>query len=147
MTEPSQEQIIKAIVDFVSAQTWEESKRIVEVEYDKLLTNTSDLVLAYMLEQYEDDANANRVLAEHRDLLERCRRVGIEAAFADLVHADELQTLLSQIKQLRSPIDIPRRIMLCQTALQLLHRDTQPQLWIYLQNELAMSLAQNPLGE
>src|SRR5260370_35251052 len=39
-----------------------------------------------------------------------------------------------------------RRVTLCQTVLQLVHRDTQPQLWVALQNQHAMSLAQYPQG-
>jgi len=42
---------------------------------------------------------------------------------------------------------MPRRVELCQTALALVKRDTQPKQWAELQNELGVSLWQNPLGD
>jgi tetratricopeptide (TPR) repeat protein len=60
----------------------------------------------------------------------------------------ELNTILQQLSQPpRDARDMPRRAQLCQRALTLLPRAQNPPLWGDLQNELANSLVQNPLGE
>jgi tetratricopeptide (TPR) repeat protein len=147
MAEPSRNQIANAVEAIIKAQTWDERKHIVEVHRDELLTNTADQLLAHLLEQYRNNANATRILQEHRDLLVRCRIDGIEAAFAGRLLPEELLALLLEIQQLRSPSEMSRRATLCQAALRLFHRDTQPRLWAHLQIQLAISLAQNPQGE
>jgi len=144
MAEPSRNQIAQALEAFLYAQTWGECKRIVEVERDKLLTDTADQLLAYLLEQYRNNADVTHIFEDRRDLLARCRRDGIERAFADRLHAEELMTLLSQIKQLDSPSDMSRRVTLCYSALQLVNRHAQAQLWATLQKTLAHSLVQTP---
>jgi hypothetical protein len=72
------------VLAFVNARTWAESKQIVETNRDALLTGAADEVFAGLLEQYKDNENATRQLEEHRALLLRCRRDGIDAAFTDL---------------------------------------------------------------
>ena len=80
---PTQDEIMEAVQAFITAETWADSKQIVETNRDVLLTDAADEVLASLLEQYKDDENATRQLEEHRRLLLRCRDEGIEAAFAD----------------------------------------------------------------
>ena len=147
MAKSSQEQIAKVVDAFVNAPTWNDSKHIVEAQRDMLLSDVAEQFFASLLEQYRNNAHATRILENHRDLLIRCQRDGIEAAFADLLQMEELQKLLNEIEQLSSLDDMPRRVTLCQNALGLVHRDTQPQIWAHLQNQLAKSLAQNPRGE
>ena len=79
------EQIDQAVQAFINAGDWAESKRIVEAQRDLLLTDVADWCFAALLKQYElkGDAETIRVLEEHRALLARCRREGIDAAFAD----------------------------------------------------------------
>src|SRR5262249_44525232 len=133
---------------FINAQTWEECKSIVEAQRDLLLTDAADLILASMLEQRRDNANATAILEERQELLARCRRDGIMGAFADHLPNDEsLKQLLSEIEQLSSLNDLSHRVELCRTALRLVDRDAQAQLWAALQNGLADSLVQNPQGE
>jgi len=148
MAEPSLNQVAEAVKAFIEAQTWEECRYIVEIQRDKLLTDTADLFLAHMLEQCRNDVNATLLFEDHRDLLARCRRDGVDAAFAVYFHTDKLlKPLLNEIEQLSSPKDLPRRVELCRTALELMDRDAQPQQWTKLQIQLANSLVQNPLGE
>jgi CHAT domain-containing protein/tetratricopeptide (TPR) repeat protein len=144
MAEPSLEQIAQAVEAFMNAQTWEEGKRIIEVERDKLLTDAAEQLLGQLLEQYRNNVNATRILEDRLDLLARCRCDGIERAFAV---AEELQMFLSEIDQLSSPSDLSRRVELCRTVLRLVNRDAQAQLWAELQILLANCLAQNPQGE
>ena len=42
---------------------------------------------------------------------------------------------------------MPRRIALCQRALELVSREQNAELWAALQNELGNSLAESPLGD
>lgn len=129
MAGPSREQIARAVEAFINAQTWDESKRTVEAQREKLLTDAADQFLAFLLEQYRGDANATSFLQERRTLLVRCRRSGIEAAFAEYLQLKELQTLLSEIVQITSPREMSRRIALCRAALQLVNDNVQPQIW------------------
>ena len=76
----------EAVLAFVSAESWPDSKRIVEEQRDLLLTDAADQVFALLLEVSQDKPNAIRILQKHRQLLARCRHEGIEVAFADLIH-------------------------------------------------------------
>ncbi len=95
--EPSRGQIVEAVLAFVDAESWTESKQIVKTRRDKLLTDAADRVFATLLEQAEDDARVTRVLQEHRALLARCRREGIEAAFADHLRPSAMPGNLQQV--------------------------------------------------
>jgi hypothetical protein len=108
---PSQEQITEALLAFINAQTWADSRQIVEARRDVLLTDAVEQFIATLLEQYQGDEEATEVLQEHRGLLARCRHQGIDTAFADRLHAREMQ-------------DIPQHLMLL-PALQ--HMATQVQ--------------------
>ncbi|MGB0387193.1 MAG: hypothetical protein ACPGWR_20435 [Ardenticatenaceae bacterium] len=77
--------VTRALFSFVNADDWGESKRIVEAQPELLLTDEADLLLVRLLIQYADDPNTTRLLEEQRTLLQRCRREGIDAAFADLL--------------------------------------------------------------
>lgn len=76
------QQIMAAVDAFVNTGTWRESKNIVETHRDKLLTDAADKVFADLIDQYREDTDAVKVLKDHRELLARCRRDGIEVAFA-----------------------------------------------------------------
>ncbi|MDP9350195.1 MAG: CHAT domain-containing protein [Chloroflexota bacterium] len=147
---PSQ-RAIRSLTDlvlaFVNARTWEESKQVVQENADALLSEQTDSVLQGLLEQYSEDSNVLRRLEDNRDLLARCRREGIDAAFADRVPRAELQVLLAELPQLTQPSHMSRRVQVCREAVSLVDRRAEPERWAYLQVELADSLAQDPLGE
>jgi len=135
------------VLSFVGARTWEESKRVVQEHADALLSEQADSVLQRLLEQYAEDTNAVGPLEDHRELLARCRREGIDAAFGDRVHGTELQSLLAELEQLTQLSQMPRRVQVCREAVDLVDRRATPALWAALQGELANSLAQDPLSE
>ena len=84
MTQNSSLELVRqAVLSFVRAENWQESKRIVTDLQNMLLTDQADDVFAMLLGQHEDDARAMYMLEDHRQLLRRCRVEGIEAAFAD----------------------------------------------------------------
>ena len=80
---PDRETVQKAVLVFVNARTWNESKRLLEEQQKVLLTDVADQVLADLLEHYQGDENAVRTLNDHRTLLRRARAEGIDAAFAE----------------------------------------------------------------
>ena len=76
--------LAQTLFAFVSADTWAESRRIVEA-HPELLTDDADSLLEQLIEsaRAQNDANAVRIFEEHRALLRRCRDAGIEQAFAE----------------------------------------------------------------
>lgn len=64
---------------FITAETWAESRRIVEA-HPELLTDEADALLGQLIEAActQGDENGVRLLEEHRTLLRRCREVGVE---------------------------------------------------------------------
>ncbi len=76
------QQIMQALVDFVQAPTWEESKRLLEL-HPELLQPEIDAGLQQWAMQQENDG-ARKSIEEYRALLARCRDMGIDVAFAEL---------------------------------------------------------------
>ena len=75
------DEVTEAVVTFVFAEGWEESKRIVEDHRGVLLTDAADEELAVLMESNKEDEDTVNALEEHRALLTRCRQEGIDAAF------------------------------------------------------------------
>ncbi|HMQ56297.1 MAG TPA: CpXC domain-containing protein, partial [Anaerolineae bacterium] len=82
--DPALEQLYQTILAFIQAKTWTTSQQIVET-HPELLTAAADAMLAHLVEAagQQNDEDARRIFTEHRDLLNRCRTVGVEAAFAE----------------------------------------------------------------
>jgi hypothetical protein len=139
---PDPKQLLETIIAFIQAPTWDESRRILEAHLE-LLSDEADQLLAQLIEaaREQNDADAEKMLAEHRDLLQRARRDGIDVAFAAKQAAAggqpsavgdipaELQLLLQKIVRLTHLSDMPHKIELCQQALRQLRREENPLLW------------------
>jgi len=82
---PDPEPLLQAILAFVRARTWSESRRVVE-ERPELLSDAADALLGQLIAAQED-ADVRRYLEEHRALLRRCREVGVESAFREKTEA------------------------------------------------------------
>jgi tetratricopeptide (TPR) repeat protein len=93
------EETIQAVLQFVTADTWAESKRIVEEQQHLLLTDATDAAFEVLLQSNQDNEQAVRTLEKHRHLLRRCREIGIDAAFEELAGAAALQNLAQVIQQ------------------------------------------------
>jgi succinate dehydrogenase flavin-adding protein (antitoxin of CptAB toxin-antitoxin module) len=94
------EQLKQTIFALIQAETWEESRRILEA-HPELLTDEADAVLGRFIDtaQAQGDEAALRIFERHRALLRRCREVGVEEAFAELKRGSELvKTLLALIQ-------------------------------------------------
>ncbi len=81
--------VLTALEDFVVAASWRDAKQIVEAHQAELLTDVADNILVALLARYED-IDIARVLVQHRRILQRCRLEGIDAAFAELIAAEEM---------------------------------------------------------
>jgi len=148
------QRVLALLQAFIQAPSWTESQRVVE-SAPELLTDEADALLARLLEENRDDPQAVRILTEHRDLLRRCRAEGVGPAFGAKMGVppdmgevpQEMQPILQELGRPARRADMPRRIELCRQALRLVERGQNPPLWAALQNGLANSLAQTPLGE
>ena len=76
-------QLLRAIRKFVEAKTWSESKRTME-QHPELLSDKADAFLKHHIAEKTDE-DVIQVLTQHRELLRRCRDVGLDAAFAHLI--------------------------------------------------------------
>lgn len=83
--------------DFFTADTWDESRRILEEQPD-LLSDEADALLGQGIDAArdvgaqgtapnEDVQRFIRTLEQHRTLLRRCRAVGVDEAFAEAAAA------------------------------------------------------------
>jgi len=81
-SENANQQIMQTLTDFIQAPTWEESKRILE-SHPELLQPEIDAALQQQAMQQENDS-ARKHIEEYRLLLDRCRNMGIDVAFAEL---------------------------------------------------------------
>lgn len=88
---PHMEAMLQTVLDaleaFVAADSWVEARRVLEAHPRELLTDVADDVLVTMMARYTD-AQVVRMLAQHRQVLMRCRVVGIDVAFAELASTD-----------------------------------------------------------
>jgi hypothetical protein len=83
--------LLRALQAFIGADTWGKSQQVVEAHPellgDEALATLNRLIAAA---RTQGDEAGTRILLEHRDLLRRCREVGIPAAFAERRHPPEV---------------------------------------------------------
>lgn len=79
--------VLDALEAFVAADSWVEARRVLEAHPRELLTDVADDVLVTLMARYKD-AEVVRMLGQHRQVLMRCRVVGIDVAFAELSSVD-----------------------------------------------------------
>lgn len=86
----TEESLVQALESLVIAETWDEAQRIMETHPDLLREEVGQaLTLLIDSAQEEGDEETAAILREHRDLLARCRQMGIEAAFAQTVEGED----------------------------------------------------------
>jgi len=90
--------LIQTISEFVQAQTWAESKVVLD-SHPELLTDVAATLLDQVIKKAErqKDDNAVKILTEHRDLIRECRELGTDAAFERKLVAPVLQSLVRTI--------------------------------------------------
>ncbi|NIO71182.1 MAG: hypothetical protein GTN71_19655 [Anaerolineae bacterium] len=77
-------QLFDIIQALIQADTWAASQRVIEA-HPELLSDEADQLLGQLvaIARQQGDAQAEGAFTEHRQLLARCRQVGVEAAFAE----------------------------------------------------------------
>ncbi len=114
---PSLEQ---AVTKFLEADTWE-MKRQTVANHSELLNEGADFVLSKYIDR-DYSLDIKEALIEHRNLLRRCREVGVEAAFAERV--SDPNFILQKIYEAEQSCDWYSCIMLCRQALPMADRDS-----------------------
>jgi tetratricopeptide (TPR) repeat protein len=100
-----EESLLDTISQFVLARTWIGSKRVVQT-HPALLSHEADKALEQMVAlAHLFDQDSTQVLEDHRRLLQRCREVGINEAFAEQMGISpdsEANSLVSMLDSLTS---------------------------------------------
>jgi hypothetical protein len=96
-------QLLDVIQAFIQADTWAASQRIIEA-HPELLSDEADQLLSQLvvIARQQGDSQVENIFTEHRQLLARCRQVGMEAAFAERAMEEgeipsELRALLTAL--------------------------------------------------
>lgn len=78
---------IVAVQKFINSRSWKDAKKIMEDNRRLLLTKEADDILDEMENKYAKSLWGTElpIIQEHRELLARCRKESIEAAFAERV--------------------------------------------------------------
>ena len=84
MNSPESAQLFDVIQAFIQAGTWAASQGIIEA-HPELLSDEADQLLGQLMTiaRQQGDSQAEGTFSEYRQLLARCRQVGVEAAFAE----------------------------------------------------------------
>jgi hypothetical protein len=101
--------VMQAIRDFVNAESWAASRQVVEVQRELLVSDEVEQIFNQNIAQAESagEEQTVRILQMHRDLLRRCREIGIEAAFAELQAAVDAEPVSEADVELPFPADLP----------------------------------------
>ncbi|MGH8905275.1 MAG: CHAT domain-containing protein [Egibacteraceae bacterium] len=83
--EPRHLALLQILYEFIQADSWNESQRIVE-EHAELLSDTVDEPMSSLVTaaELEGDREAVEMFRVHRDLLRRCREIGTTSAFQEI---------------------------------------------------------------
>ncbi|HID62562.1 MAG TPA: hypothetical protein EYP49_07450 [Anaerolineae bacterium] len=92
-------QLFDVIQTFIQAGTWAASQRVIEA-HPELLSDEADQLLGQLvtIARQQGDTQAEGVFSEYRQLLARCRQVGVRAAFAEIAaEGDEIPSELGAL--------------------------------------------------
>jgi hypothetical protein len=107
-------QLFDVIQTLIQADTWAASQRIIEA-HPELLSDEADQLLGQLMAvaRQQGDAQAEGAFTEHRQLLARCRQVGVEAAFSE--EARERDEIPSELGALLTALPPEQRQILLDT--------------------------------
>ena len=103
---------LQTVLEFVDAETWPESRQIVE-QHPELLSEETDDHLGRLITQAlaENNEDSARVFRVHQSLLRRCRAMGIKDAFRQQMNERVLlEALLSPEDLARQPLAIRKSV-------------------------------------
>jgi len=137
------EELFKVIHDLMQAGSMEELEKVLNNHPELLGEEVDDLLLRLASTAREDgDTNAGNLFSQIRELLQTAR-----ASRESSRDESGLSAILEELSRPARLVDMPKRIDLCQRALELVSRERNAELWAALQNDLANSLAQSPQGD
>ena len=145
--------VVEAVQSFLLAESWEASRAVLNAQEQTLLGEEAQKLLRELAQEAREagEERTAALIEEHRRVIERSRNDGIDATFAELgapAAPGDLDSLLAELSQeATGPEFIPRRLELCRTALTLVERHANPELWALLQAALGTSLMFTPLGD
>jgi len=133
----------KLLEGFIASDTWPKRKAYVQA-HPEMLSYERVFWLVNLLRAAKQNRNqeTQQIYREYLDLLDRCRRLGINAAFAGYLQEDELQDKLDHLNRLiqEHPDDKPRRLAMTREILSLVDKRTHPKLWADLRGDLGVLL-------
>jgi len=132
-----------------SAQIGEDDGAFADNPTVQSLSNIPPELLARLM-SIRSEVEFRELIKERPELLPVIEQITAQSqasqeSSSDVSSPDELPALLQELQGLKRLSDMPRRVKVCQTALGMVDRNAQPELWAGLQVELGNSLVQNPL--
>ena len=104
------------VVAFVNAQTWFESREVLRAHEADLVAAEADAVFTELLEGNARNDRAVRLLSHRRALLARAREAGIDAAYADVITPQYVESLREELRTLAygepRRVDVARGLLL-----------------------------------
>jgi len=94
-----QQELLNAVKAFVSAEDWDGSRRVLNENRDLLLSDEADAMLEALLDEFVDQPQPTALVRVHRDLLKRCREIGVDAAFAELQAIMKVQNQAPEVAE------------------------------------------------
>lgn len=135
----------EGLVPLFSAPTIKAKQKIIQ-KHPNLLMDSTLRILEEVAAAASQIREAQGFLLAQHALLRRCHEIGIEAAFAEVEWHEVIEEIMKGLDSLSKPNEMPKRVKLCQRALEHVKREKDPGLWAAFQFELADSLAWSPRG-
>ncbi len=89
------EALVEVIGEFITAEDWDAARALLDA-HPELLSPEADAVFGGLLETHQArrELNVVRQLTIHRDLLRRCREIGVDAAFERMANPPDTLDML-----------------------------------------------------
>gem|GEM_PF-464360 len=120
--------VLETLQQFIQADTWSKSQEYL-AQYPELLGDDVDALLSQLMEMVTEQERS--VLQEHRDLLQRCREIGIEQGF------EEKRANVRAARMQSAQAELPPELM---------ELVEDPQMRELLENPQMMGLVQDIFG-
>jgi len=95
--------LLESLKQFIGADTWPESQAYL-TQHPELLGDEVDALLSQLIEMARGQERESRVFQEHRELLQRCREIGIEQGFEEKL--TQIRTARMQSAQAELPPEL-----------------------------------------
>src|SRR5436309_9981644 len=106
MIQTQANELAKLLIEWISTDTWQQSKAMLQAHAQRLLSDEALEVLTALIEANENDS-AKQILLEHHTLLETARS-SIDDAYADRLRPSPQQTAANALLQANAPAEVQR---------------------------------------